>query len=245
MKTAIVFIKESACDFKAYFVKRDGTPYRLGLWLLECEDDKKLRLLLNKLSSVSYDCNSIDPIELECGAADHYYAYINKNWYVYSSTAPKLIPVVKAMEEQTSFIQDESSKFSHRLKKNPYFEAIRRNIIERELTPADRTAYSSYVQSMRLGYDIVIANKTVEDDSIAVFAETMKKAGVKSFAYPYYNLNEVTVVFSSMGYVRNGFYSYENINDETIRIPEFRYHKNNDEPVRSFWSGSVVKGREL
>ena len=48
-----------------------------------------------------------------------------------------------------------------------------------------------------------------------------------------------------MGYVRNGFYSYENINDETIRIPEFRYHKKNDEPVRSFWSGSVVKGREL
>lgn len=243
MKTAIVFTNGTVAKFKAYFIQKDGMPYRLGLWLLECDNAEKVHSLLQKHSAESYDCEGIEPVAFDCGMADYYYAYINKVWYVYSSTAPPLISVANAIEAQTRCVNALPNK--SKVKKSQYFEAVRNNIIERKLTHGETIAYMSYEQSRSAEYAIIMTAKTVEGDDITEFAGTMKKAGIKTFVYPFYNLDEATPVFNSIGFIRHGFYSFKNKDNEVIRIPKFSYFTNNyDEPAHSFWSGSIIKWRK-
>ena len=243
MKTAIVFTNVTVAKYKANFIQNGGMPYRLGLWLLECDDEEKVQSLLQKLSAESYDCEGIEPVAFERGMADYYYAYINKIWYVYSSTAPTLVSVAKAIETQTSCVNALPNK--SKVKKSQYFEAIRNNIIERKLTHGENIAYMSYEQSRSAEYDIIITAKTVEGDDLTEFADTMKKAGIKTFAYPFYNLDEATPVFNSIGFIRHGFYSFKNKDNEVIRIPKFSYFTNNyDETAHCFWSDTIIKWRE-
>lgn len=128
--------------------------------------------------------------------------------------------VEDAIEEQLEYINSKCQETKVRLIRNSYFESINNE----GMSSGSAIAYASYSTSAESGYTMIMVRSWLEPEEVDDFISTMKKAEVKSFAYPFNNLEEVTLLFSKAGYIRNGFYKYKCGKGQYSRDPKFTYY---------------------
>lgn len=220
MTRAIVYIPKDGGGYKGYYIGSNGSPNCLGRYLLECSDNDRLSSLMSELSSDSFDSEELESPYNE----SNNYVRINGIWYIFDSCDNVMESVEDAIEEQVEYMNSYCQKTKVRLVRNSYFESIKDEDFEEELSSGSATAYASYSTSAESGYKIIMVRSWLEPDEIADFISTMKQAEVKSFAYPFANLDEVTPLFSKSGYIRNGFYKHKCGKDRFSRTPKFTYY---------------------
>ena len=220
MTRAIVYIPKDDGGYRGYYIGANGSPNCLGRYLLECSDDNQLNNLMSELASDSFDAEEMESPYNE----SNNYVRINKIWYVFNSSDNLLQSVEDAIKEQLEYIDSYCQKPKVHLVRNSYFESINDEEHEEEMSSGSATAYASYSTSAEDGYKMIMVRSWLEPDEVADFTSTMKKAEVKSFAYPFANFDEVTPIFSKSGYIRNGFYKHKCGKGRYSYTPKFTYY---------------------
>lgn len=219
MTSAIIFIRKDDGKFKACYIDNYAYPTEIGKELLRCGSDEQAYHTIEGISHKSYDCDQIQTIE----CAFYHYVRINEIWYMFHSSDPTLKCLKTEIEKLEKLYKRYNRKPKIKLKKNEYFEAI---IDDEDLDfdDGESIAACSYATSKESGYKILTVRAKLEDNEIADFAKELKKAHVKSFAYPFSNIDKVTGIFSEIGYIRNGFHKEKNYLGTKIMTPKFTYY---------------------
>ena len=219
MTDATVFIQKGK-GYKGYFICSDGSPNCLGRYLLECNSDEKINSLLYEFSSDSFDCEELkSPYGSGCN-----YIRINGIWYYFGYNNTIFQIVEDAIKKQEKYIEAYEEEPKVRLKRNSYFEAINSDGFEGSMREGRAIAYASYTTSVEGGYKTIMTRSWIEPDEVDDFTRTMKEAEVRSFSYPFDNLEEVTPLFSKAGFIRNGLSKEKRRGGGFFYTPKFTYY---------------------